>query len=42
MVDAQNRAFGGDRTPSGADVDRLGRLQSGGGVAGWPAASTSG
>jgi ribosomal protein S18 acetylase RimI-like enzyme len=33
MVDAQNRAFGGDPQPSPADVARLARLQAGGGVA---------
>jgi ribosomal protein S18 acetylase RimI-like enzyme len=33
MIDAQNAAFGGDATPSDADVARLTRVQSQGGVA---------
>jgi ribosomal protein S18 acetylase RimI-like enzyme len=33
MVNAQNHAFGGDSTPSEADIARLSRLQSQGGVA---------
>ncbi|GAA0586290.1 hypothetical protein GCM10010172_84470 [Paractinoplanes ferrugineus] len=33
MIDAQNRAFGGDQEPSEADIARIGRLRSQGGVA---------